>query len=158
MKRLPVLLISLSMLLLASSYGWGQITGKSLILQDSSAPARTITLRPPGTLQSSYSLIYPSALPAGNGYFLTGTTAGLLRWSPPDSVIGSLAWLLNGNTTITVPTADAIGAGQNFVGTRGAQELVLGTNTTRRDITAQARAASKCVATGCSRSLARTWS
>lgn len=132
MKRLSILLISLPVLLLASSYGWGQVTGKSLILQDSSAPARTITLRSPGTLLNSYSLIYPSALPAGNGYLLTATTAGLLRWSAPDSVIGSLAWLLNGNSSIVVPTSDTIAPGENFLGTRGAQELVLGTNGVRR--------------------------
>lgn len=56
----------------------------SLILRDS-ANTRAVTLQPPATLTSSYTITLPAAAPVRNGYVLTSTTAGVATWSPAQS-------------------------------------------------------------------------
>ena len=84
-----------------------------------------VSFQAPSALAATTAYTLPTAFPATNGEVLSSTTAGVTSWLD----ISSLDyWSLTGNAA-TVP---GTGAGQNYLGTSDAVDLVIATNSTQR--------------------------
>lgn len=65
----------------ASSVGQAQIQ----LFEDTDNGTDSITIQPPASVGTSYTLTLPTGLPAASGYYLASTTTGTLSWTPPPS-------------------------------------------------------------------------
>jgi|GEM_PF-2221922 len=102
-------------------------TGSLLFYNSSNSNTINITSNISST---SYTLILPVAQGAASTV-LTNDGAGVLSWASG----AAPSWSLTGNTATTPSTSaigTAIGAGQNYVGTRDTKDFVIGTNNFER--------------------------
>jgi hypothetical protein len=103
-------------------------TGGTIALKGSTAG--TLTLQVPATV-TDYSITFPSAVAAANGYILTSTTAGVTSWTNPTALgvdldIGTTA--ITGGTTTRVLYNNAGVLGEYAI--TGTGSVVLGTTPT----------------------------
>lgn len=76
---------------------------------DTDATPGTITFSPPSVVSTNYTLTFPNAPPADNGYILVSSSSGVLTWTPPVSIF---SWK---NPVTVATTADIALSGEQTI-------------------------------------------